>query len=95
MDIIPVQASAVPSERVFSSAKETTTARRNKLDPELMEALQVLKFSINKGNYLDFTTGTSRSAEIELLEAMAEEERIAPEDIMAFIDTLGTYEMTE
>jgi hypothetical protein len=32
---------------------------------------------------------------MELLESMADEEGIAPEDIMAFIDTLGTYEMTE
>jgi hypothetical protein len=95
MDILPIQASAVPSERVFSSAKETTTARRNKLSPELMEALQILKFSINKGNCLDFTAGTSRSAEIELLEAMADDEGIVPEDIMAFIDTLETYEKTE
>jgi hypothetical protein len=94
-DILPIQASAVPSERVFSSAKETTTARRNKLNHELMEALQILKFANNKGNYLDFTAGTSRSVEMELLESMADEEGIAPEDIMAFIDTLGTYEMTE
>ncbi len=57
-----------------------------------MEALQILKFSINKGNCLDFTAGTSRSAEIELLEAMADKEGIVSEDIMAFIDTLGTAE---
>jgi len=77
---------------VLSSAKETTTAQCNKLSPELMEALQILKFSINKGNCLDFTAGTSRSAEIELLEAMADKEGIVSEDIMAFIDTLGTAE---
>ena len=95
MDILPIQASAVPSERVFSSAKETTTARRNKLSPELMEALQILKFSITKGNCLDFTAGTSRGAEIELLEAMATEEGVVPEDIMAFIDTLELYARSE
>lgn len=60
-----------------------------------MEALQILKFSINRGNCLDFTAGTSRSAEMEMLEAMADEEEIVPEDIMAFIDTLGTYEDTQ
>ncbi len=31
-------------ERVFSSSKETDTLRRSRIDPELMEALQCLKF---------------------------------------------------
>ncbi|KZT18614.1 hypothetical protein NEOLEDRAFT_1021773, partial [Neolentinus lepideus HHB14362 ss-1] len=43
MDILPIQGSAVPCERVFSSGKETVTDRRNRLSPELMEALQMLK----------------------------------------------------
>lgn len=45
MDILPAQASAVPCERLFSSGKETCTPRRNRIKPELMEALQTLKFS--------------------------------------------------
>jgi len=45
MDILPAQASAVPCERLFSSSKETCTPRRNRINPELMEALQILKFS--------------------------------------------------
>jgi hypothetical protein len=44
---------------------------------------------------LDFTSGTSRSAEIELLEAMADDEGTVPEDIIAFIDTLEVYEKIE
>ena len=44
MDYLPVQASAVPSERVFSSSAQTDTARRNRINPLLMEALQMLKF---------------------------------------------------
>ncbi|PCH40311.1 hypothetical protein WOLCODRAFT_35299, partial [Wolfiporia cocos MD-104 SS10] len=50
MDILPIQGSAVPRECVFSSAKETKTSRRNHIKPELMEALQILKFSVRKGN---------------------------------------------
>lgn len=46
MDILPIQASAVPCERVFSSSKETMSGRRNRINPGLMEALQMLKFSI-------------------------------------------------
>ncbi|KII83154.1 hypothetical protein PLICRDRAFT_119748, partial [Plicaturopsis crispa FD-325 SS-3] len=48
MDILPVQASAVPCERVFSSSKETCTLRRNRTSPRLLEALQILKFSFRK-----------------------------------------------
>jgi len=54
MDYLPIQASAVPCERVFSSSAETDTKKRNRLRPELMEALQVLKFALKKGR-LDFT----------------------------------------
>jgi hypothetical protein len=41
--------------RVFSSGKETTTARRSKLDPLLMEILQMLKY-IFRGERLNFTS---------------------------------------
>jgi hypothetical protein len=43
-----VQATSVPSERVFSSSAETNTKRRNRLSPALMEALQMLKFNFKK-----------------------------------------------
>ncbi|KAF5372361.1 hypothetical protein D9615_009320 [Tricholomella constricta] len=54
MDVLPAQASAVPCERVFSSSKETCTVRRSRLSPQLMEALQILKFSY-KQERLSFT----------------------------------------
>ena len=82
MDIIPIQGSAVPCERVFSSSKETTTARRNRLSPELMEALQMLKFSFKRGRCLDFTAGTSRDAELEELTYLTAS---PPEDMSDFI----------
>lgn len=46
MDVLPVQASAVACERVFSSSKETCTLRRSRILPKLMEALQMLKYSV-------------------------------------------------
>lgn len=88
MDILPIQGSAVPCERVFSSSKETTRARRNHINPELMEALQMLKFSIRKGRGLDFTAGTGKEAEIEALEGAAKDQMIVPEDMTAFVDSL-------
>ncbi|KAG6822175.1 hypothetical protein H0H92_014960, partial [Tricholoma furcatifolium] len=54
MDVLPVQASAVPCERVFSSSKETCSLRRSKLSSKHMEALQILKFSY-KQDRLSFT----------------------------------------
>jgi hypothetical protein len=56
MDYLPIQASSVPSERVFSSSAETDTHKRNRIHPLLMEALQMLKFGLKKSR-LDFMTG--------------------------------------
>jgi hypothetical protein len=58
MDYLPIQATSVPCERVFSSAKETDTAKRNRISPVLMEALQLLKFS-SKKRRLNFMEGWS------------------------------------
>ncbi|KZV66295.1 hypothetical protein PENSPDRAFT_555723, partial [Peniophora sp. CONT] len=45
LDVMAVPASAVPCERVFSSSKETCAHRRNKMSTQLMERLQILKYS--------------------------------------------------
>ena len=60
MDYLPIQATSVPCERVFSSAKETDTAKRNRISPVLMEALQLLKFTLKKQR-LDFINGWATS----------------------------------
>jgi hypothetical protein len=54
LDYLPIQASSVPSERVFSSSAETDTKKRNRISPVLMEALQMLKFALKKTR-LNFT----------------------------------------
>ena len=56
MDYLPIQASAVPCERVFSSSAETDTKQRNRLSPLTMEALQMLKFHLKKSR-LHFMKG--------------------------------------
>ena len=56
LNFIPIQASAVPSECVFSSSGETDTKKRNRINPVLMEALQMLKFAL-KQSCLNFTEG--------------------------------------
>lgn len=95
MDVLPIQGSAVPCERVFSSSKETTRARRNRISAELMEALQMLKFGIRKGRGLDFTAGTAKKAELEVLEGIETDQQAVPEDITAFIDSLLAVEERE
>ena len=71
MDIIPIQASSVPCERVFSSGKQTMVPRRSRISAQLMECLQILKFSIRKGNALKFTEGMSWKDELREFEHMA------------------------
>jgi hypothetical protein len=56
MDFLPIQATSVPSERIFSSSSETDTKKRNRIHPLLMEALQMLKCGL-KNSRLDFTQG--------------------------------------
>lgn len=62
MDYLPIQATSVPCERVFSSAKETDTAKRNRISPVLMEAIQLLKFTLKKQR-LNFMEGWAASEE--------------------------------
>jgi len=56
LDYLPIQASSVPSKRVFSSSAETNTKRRNRIHPVLMEVLQMLKFFL-KQQQLNFAEG--------------------------------------
>lgn len=94
MDIILIQASAVPCERVSSSAKETMTAC-NQIAPKLMEGLQMLKFSTTHGQGLDFTYGMSRSAELEDLETRERIETSIPDNIASFIQFLHSADPSE
>jgi hypothetical protein len=56
MDYLVIQVMSMPCECVFSSAKETDTAKQNKISLVLMEALQLLKFSLKK-QCLNFMEG--------------------------------------
>ena len=67
LDILPVQASSVACERVFSSSKETITMRRSCLSVELMEILQFLKYTYRQDR-LNLMEGVI-SSEQDLLSA--------------------------
>lgn len=92
MDVLPMQASSVPCERIFSSSKETDTLRRSQLSPEMMEMLQMLKFQF-RSERLDFNNNwVSSEGELsvmdispEVVEGMISEQRIA--DLDELIDS--------
>jgi hypothetical protein len=102
MDYLPVQASSVPSKRVFSSSAETDTKRRNRINPILMEALQILKFHLKKER-LSFTSSwmtgekdmSTDNPESDLLGAMMKigEDQSAFEKIQeAIMKSIDEYE---
>ncbi|KIK10709.1 hypothetical protein PISMIDRAFT_124027, partial [Pisolithus microcarpus 441] len=63
MDYLPIQASSVPCERVFSLSAETDTKKHNRIVyPILMEALQMLKYHL-KQERLDFMVNWTVSPE--------------------------------
>jgi hypothetical protein len=79
MDYLLIQASSVPCERVFLSAKDTDTLKRNRIHPMLMKTLQTLKFSLKKDRRsISFTIGW-KTAEVEMMEA----QKLTKEDLLA------------
>lgn len=54
-DYLAIQGSATPVERVWSSAAETDTKRRNRLSPARFEALQFLKAVYRRRRVLKLT----------------------------------------
>jgi hypothetical protein len=80
MDFLPIQASSVPCERVFSSSAETDTNTRNRMKPDIMEALQILKYGL-KTDRLSLTA--------ELL--TSEDDLVGVDPAVKQADPLATY----
>ena len=95
MDYLPIQGSAVPCERVFSSAKETMTNCRNRILYGLMEQLQMLKFSFTRGRPLNFTGGTKEHDILSYIEHLLGGAESVPEDIRAFMRDLNSHKPSE
>jgi hypothetical protein len=51
MNTLPVQASAVSCERVFSSAKRTITDDRNRLVAQTIETKQIVKYALKSARF--------------------------------------------
>jgi hypothetical protein len=86
MDILPIQASSVPCERVFSSGKETMAPRRRRIKPALMEKLQMLKYSIRKDTHLSFTEGLTWAKELIEIEELQKDH--VPNEVFSYTKSL-------
>ena len=78
----------MPCKRVFSSAKETMTDHCSHIQPELMEGLQLLKYSGKHGHSLSFTAGCSWREEEEELKRLMVIDGDAPGNLKAFHESL-------
>jgi hAT family C-terminal dimerisation region len=47
LDVLPIPASSVPCERLFSAAKEIADDRRSRLGSKKFEEMQIMKFAWN------------------------------------------------
>ena len=89
MDILPIQASSVPSERVFSSASAIQMTRCSQIEPKLLEAIQMLKFSVRNGLHLDFMKGTDWDEEVKDLENLTNVDKDVTEDMVSWMCSLN------
>lgn len=58
------------------------------MSAELMDALQIPKFSVKKSRGVNFMEGLSHSENLRHLETMIADERHVPEDTSSFTDSL-------
>ncbi|KAJ6611081.1 hypothetical protein B0H10DRAFT_1810310, partial [Mycena sp. CBHHK59/15] len=92
LNVLPVQASAVPCKRVFSSSKETNSLHRSSLSPVTMEILQLLKFMF-RTDRLTLTEGlvcTEEELSVIDIPAAAVEELLSSgkiSELMVLIDS--------
>ena len=78
LNYIPIQASSVPCEQIFSSASKTDMKQHNRINSNLFKALRILKFSY-KCEWLDFSGGL----------LVIEEEMLVEPPPVSNIDHLG------
>ena len=89
MDILPIQGSLVPCKRVFSSAKETMTDHRNHISPELIEDLQLLKYTVKHGHSINFSAGNSWEEERAAIEMLMQIDSKVPKNLKAYQEFLA------
>jgi hypothetical protein len=87
LDYLPIQASTVPSERIFSSSAEMDMKKCNHINPILMESLQMLKFAFQKAR-LNFTGGWITPEHLM-------EEHVPDQDLLAALFAGGSEDVMD
>jgi hypothetical protein len=96
LDYLPIQATSVPSESIFSRSAATDTPMRSKLSGPTMEALQMAKSFIHEERLLNFTSGlTTQEADMlqelddvdPLQEIATEKDNVQRDEILAICET--------
>jgi len=64
------------------------TDRQNQIHEDLMEMLQMLKFSLKSGQTSNFTQGISREDVLEFIQSIQDGENAVLEDVNAYIKSL-------
>lgn len=72
LDILPIPASSVSSERLFSCAKQVSTDRRTQLAPNVFEAIEALNLNWSRSIEDHARINSARTEEIELDEDLAQ-----------------------
>ncbi|EKM81447.1 hypothetical protein AGABI1DRAFT_36291 [Agaricus bisporus var. burnettii JB137-S8] len=96
LDVLPIQASAVPCERLFSASKQVATDRRSRLGSDRFEELLVMK-SAWRGTMVDWAAVNTAEVEevdlvdyVELLEADKQAQEW--EEVIEISDTQSDFE---
>ncbi|KAF9225638.1 hypothetical protein BS17DRAFT_777437 [Gyrodon lividus] len=70
MDYLPIQASAIPSERVFSSSSETMTKRQNRISPVFtkgwMTSMAQMAVDVDDDDVIDHIIGVIGDEEVNV-----------------------------
>ncbi len=75
-DYLPVMASSVSSEKIFSSSGITISKQRNHLHGDIVEALQILKSAFRHSNISYFKDLPTLKTEEDILDEEIEEDEL-------------------
>lgn len=75
-DYLPVMASSVSSEKIFSSSGITISKRRNRLHGDVVEALQILKSAFRHSSISYFKDLPTLKTEEDILDEEMEEDEL-------------------
>ncbi|KAF7770801.1 hypothetical protein Agabi119p4_6775 [Agaricus bisporus var. burnettii] len=96
LDVLPIQASAVPCERLFSASKQVATDRRSRLGSDRFEELLVMK-SAWWGTMVDWAAvNTAEVEEVDLVDYVdfleADKQAQEWEEVIEISDTQSDFE---